>query len=69
MVFIPIIAGLSYEIIRFADRKRKNRGVQFLIKPGLWLQRLTAREPSEAQIEVAIRALEEVLELEGRRQR
>ncbi len=69
VVFIPIIAGLSYEIIRFADRKRKNRGVQFLIKPGLWLQRLTAREPSEAQIEVAIRALEEVLELEGRRQR
>jgi uncharacterized protein YqhQ len=67
VVFIPLIAGLSYEIIRFADRRRESRGIQYFIKPGLWLQRLTAREPSEAQIEVAIRALQEVLELEGRR--
>jgi uncharacterized protein YqhQ len=64
VVFIPFIAGFSYEIIRFADRKRENRGIQYFIKPGLWLQRLTAREPSEAQIEVALRALQEVLELE-----
>ena len=67
VVLIPFIAGLSYEIIRFADRKRESRGIQYFIKPGLWLQRLTAREPSEAQIEVAIRALQEVLELEGHR--
>jgi uncharacterized protein YqhQ len=67
VVLIPFIAGLSYEIIRFADRKRDSRGIQYFIKPGLWLQRLTAREPSEAQIEVAIRALQEVLELEGHR--
>jgi len=67
VVFIPFIAGLSYEIIRFADRKRENRGVQYFIKPGLWLQRMTAREPSESQIEVAIRALQEVLALEGHR--
>jgi uncharacterized protein YqhQ len=67
VVFIPFIAGLSYEIIRFADRRRENRGIQYFIKPGLWLQRLTAREPSEDQIEVALRALREVLELEGRR--
>jgi uncharacterized protein YqhQ len=66
VVFIPIIAGLSYEIIRFADKKRESRPVQCLIQPGLWLQRLTAREPSEAQIEVAIRALEEVVALENR---
>ncbi len=58
---------VSYEVIRFADRKRETRGVQYFIKPGLWLQRLTAREPSEDQIEVAIRALQEVLELERRR--
>jgi len=38
--------------------------MQCFIKPGLWLQRLTAREPSEDQIEVALRALQEVLELE-----
>lgn len=67
VVFIPLIAGLAYEIIRFADQKRDSRGIQYFIKPGLWLQRLTAREPSEDQIEVALRALHEVLELEGHR--
>ena len=67
VVLIPFIAGLSYEIIRFADRKRESRAIQYFIKPGLWLQRLTAREPSDAQIEVAIRALQEVLELERHR--
>ena len=66
VILIPFIAGISYEIIRVADRKRKKRAVQYFIQPGLWLQRLTAREPSDAQIEVAIRALQEVLELEGR---
>jgi len=65
VVFIPLIAGLAYEIIRFADQKRESRGFQYFIKPGLWLQRLTAHEPSEDQIEVALRALHEVLELEG----
>ena len=67
VVFIPLIAGLSYEIIRFADQKRKSRSVRALIQPGLWLQRLTAREPSPDQIEVALRALKEVLELERSR--
>jgi uncharacterized protein YqhQ len=67
VVFIPFIAGLSYEIIRFADRKRKSRVMQCFIKPGLWLQRLTAREPTEPQIEVALRALQAVLDMEGRR--
>jgi len=67
VVFIPLIAGLAYEIIRFADQKRERKSMQYFIKPGLWLQRLTAREPSEDQIEVALRALHEVLELEGHR--
>jgi len=67
VVLIPFIAGVSYEIIRFSDRKRESRGIQFFIKPGLWLQRLTAREPTEAQIEVALCALQAVLEMEGRR--
>jgi uncharacterized protein YqhQ len=67
VVFIPLIAGISYEIIRFADRKRTHRSIQVFIRPGLWLQRLTAREPSDDQIEVALRALQEVLELEKRR--
>ncbi len=64
VIFIPLIAGLSYEIIRFADRKRNLKGVQLLIQPGLWLQRLTARKPTEPQIEVALVALQEVLEME-----
>ena len=64
VVFIPLIAGLAYEIIRFADKKRENKNMQYFIKPGLWLQRMTAREPSEDQIEVALRALQEVLDLE-----
>lgn len=64
VVFIPLIAGFAYEIIRFADQKRESRSMQYFIKPGLWLQRMTAREPSEDQIEVALRALQEVLELE-----
>jgi uncharacterized protein YqhQ len=67
VVFIPLIAGLAYEIIRFADQKRESKSIQYFIKPGLWLQRMTAREPSEDQIEVALRALREVLELEGYR--
>ncbi len=67
VVFIPLIAGLAYEIIRFADQKREKKSMKVFIKPGLWLQRMTAREPSEDQIEVALRALSEVLEMEGRR--
>jgi uncharacterized protein YqhQ len=66
IIFIPLIAGISYEWIRWTDRRRDRRGLRYFILPGLWLQRLTAREPSEAQIEVALRALEEVLDLERR---
>ncbi|MGB9627023.1 MAG: DUF1385 domain-containing protein [Thermodesulfobacteriota bacterium] len=65
MAFLPLIAGVSYEIIRFSDQRRQSPGIQVFIKPGLWLQRLTAREPSDPQIEVAICALRAVLELEG----
>ncbi len=64
LLLIPLIAGISYEMIRYADRKRDNKGINYFIKPGLWLQRLTAQEPSEGQIEVAIRALNEVLNME-----
>ncbi len=66
VIFIPLIAGLSYEIVRLADRKRHRRGFRFLIQPGLWLQKLTAQEPTASQIEVALVALQEVLELERR---
>jgi uncharacterized protein YqhQ len=59
-----VIAGLAYELIRFAGKHQDNRLVMTLLAPGLWLQRLTTREPSLDQLEVSIRALDEVLTLE-----
>ena len=64
-VLLPVIAGLAYELIRFAGKHQGNRLVMTILAPGLWLQRLTTREPSLDQIEVSIRALREVLTLEA----
>jgi uncharacterized protein YqhQ len=66
ILLLPVIAGLAYELIRFAGKRSDNRFVMTVLAPGLWLQRLTTREPSLDQIEVSIRALREVLRLEGR---
>jgi uncharacterized protein YqhQ len=63
---LPLIAGIAYEIIRFAGQHPKHPILGPLLQPGLWLQRLTTREPTLDQIEVSIRALKEVLRLEGR---
>jgi uncharacterized protein YqhQ len=65
ILMLPLIAGLAYELIRFAGKHQGNRIVMTLLAPGLWLQRLTTRKPSLDQIEVSIRALEQVLEREG----
>ncbi len=59
IILLPVIAGVSYEIIRFAGRSEQ-RWVACAITPGLWLQKMTTREPSDDQIEVAIKALEAV---------
>ncbi len=61
-LFIPLIGGISYEIIKASSRHSNNRFIQLLIKPGLWLQKLTTREPNSDQLEVAIVALKEALE-------
>jgi uncharacterized protein YqhQ len=66
ILLLPLIAGLAYELIRFAGKHTDNRILMTLLAPGLWLQRLTTREPTLDQIEVSIRALREVLRLEGR---
>jgi uncharacterized protein YqhQ len=66
ILLLPVIAGLAYELIRFAGKHQGNRVLMTLLAPGLWLQRLTTRQPSLDQIEVSIRALKEVLALEGR---
>ncbi|MER3409503.1 MAG: DUF1385 domain-containing protein [Thermoleophilia bacterium] len=66
IALLPVIAGLAYELIRFAGRHRESRLLLALLAPGLWLQRLTTREPTLDQLEVSIRALKEVLERERR---
>jgi uncharacterized protein YqhQ len=68
IALLPVIAGIAYELIRFAGKHTGNRVLNVLLAPGLWLQRLTTREPTLDQLEVSIRALREVLELEGRLQ-
>ena len=61
---IPLIAGLSYEVIKWAGKHRNKRWVRALMWPGLMLQNLTTREPDDDQLEVAIRALKAVLAVE-----
>lgn len=66
VALLPVIAGLSYEIIRFAA---KHRGSLFALMtaPGLWLQRITTKNPSDDQVECAIHALNQAMELEAQR--
>jgi uncharacterized protein YqhQ len=66
ILLLPVIAGIAYELIRFAGRHSDNRALMTLLAPGLWLQRLTTRQPTLDQIEVSISALQEVLRAEGR---
>jgi uncharacterized protein YqhQ len=61
---IPLIAGLSYEVIKWAGKNRNKRWVRAVMWPGLMLQNLTTREPDPGQLHVAIRALQAVLDVE-----
>jgi uncharacterized protein YqhQ len=65
ILLLPVIAGIAYELIRFAGKHQSNVVLMTLLAPGLWLQRLTTRQPTLDQIEVSIRALQEVLRREG----
>jgi uncharacterized protein YqhQ len=67
ILLLPVIAGLAYELIRFAGKHQGNRVLMTLLAPGMWLQRMTTREPTLDQLEVSIRALREVLHLEEKR--
>ena len=64
ILLLPVIAGLAYELIRFAGKHQSSRVLMTLLAPGLWLQRLTTREPTDDQVEVSIRALRRVIERE-----
>jgi uncharacterized protein YqhQ len=61
VVLIPLIAGMAYEIIRFSARHLTNPFCRALIQPGLWLQKITTKEPDDSQLEIAITALREAL--------
>jgi uncharacterized protein YqhQ len=63
---LPVIAGVSYEIIRFAARRRGSL-FALMTAPGLWLQRITTQPPDDAEIECAIVALDRAMELEATR--
>jgi len=60
--FLPLLGGISYELLKLSGKKRNNRYVRWLMKPGLWLQRITTKEPNDAQLEVAVAALKSALE-------
>ncbi|ABL00253.1 DUF1385 domain-containing protein [Pelobacter propionicus] len=63
VVLLPLIAGISYEFLKWGAKHEANPLVRLLIAPGLALQRLTTGEPDDAQLEVAIRSLNEALEV------
>ena len=63
-LFIPVIGGVSYEIIRLSGKKYGKRLARILVAPGLWLQRITTKEPDKKQLEVALVALRSALNME-----
>jgi uncharacterized protein YqhQ len=63
VVLLPLIAGVSYEFLKLSAKHSASRLVRVLTAPGLALQRLTTGEPDDAQIEVAIRSMQEALEV------
>ena len=65
LVLIPLIAGVSYEVMKLGDRYREHRALKLLLVPGLLMQRLTTREPTDDQIEVALIALREAMADKG----
>jgi len=66
IAIIPLIAGLSYEILKLSAKNMNKAYVKWAVMPGLWFQKLTTNEPDNAQIEVAIKALKGVLPEENK---
>jgi uncharacterized protein YqhQ len=62
ILLLPVVAGISYEALRFSGRHFDRLWVRILAQPGLWLQRLTTAEPTDDMVEVAIASLERALE-------
>jgi uncharacterized protein YqhQ len=64
IALIPVVAGISYEIIRLSARKESGTFFKMITRPGVWLQNVTTKEPDDSQLEVAIEALKASLKLE-----
>jgi len=64
IALMPVVAGLSYEVIRYAAKKESGAIFKIMTLPGIWLQNITTQEPDTEQLEVAIKALDESLKLE-----
>ena len=65
LLLIPVIAGIGYEILRFGARHRNNRLVKAIMAPGILVQMITTKQPSDDQIEVAIVSMQQALEADG----
>lgn len=61
ILLLPVVMGISYEVLRLSGKNENNIFFKIITAPGLWMQRLTTKEPDEKQLEVAIKALEKVL--------
>ena len=66
LALMPVVAGVSYEIIRLSAKKESSWFFKLMTRPGVWLQNITTKEPDDQQLEVAIEALKESLKLEPR---
>lgn len=64
LALLPVIAGIAYEIIKFAGRHQGSKLLRVLLAPGLWMQKITTREPTDDQVEVALTALNSVFQVE-----
>ncbi|NIP43584.1 MAG: DUF1385 domain-containing protein, partial [candidate division Zixibacteria bacterium] len=64
LLLLPLVAGVSYELLKLSGRTRDNKLTQIMIQPGLWLQRITTQEPDLSQLEVAMAALRSSLGME-----
>ena len=65
IVLIPVIAGIGYELLRFGARHRDSRIVRWLFEPGIWVQKITTKQPTDDMLEVAIVSLEQALLADG----
>jgi uncharacterized protein YqhQ len=64
VALLPVVAGLSYEVIRLSAKKEGGFFFKLITLPGVWLQNITTKEPDDKQLEVALEALKESLKLE-----